>query len=212
MTPPLVLVADDHPPLRAGVRVILEGAGYRVEEAPDAPAAVGLARRLAPDMCLVDIDMPGNGLRAAKEIVANRPESRVVMLTVSAAEEDVLAALGAGAYGYLVKGTDDGGLPDVVRRILDGEPALPPRFVALLLDRVAHVAGRTVLLEDGRSVRLTRREAEVVDLLKQGRSTAETAAALQLSPVTVRRHVSELVQRLEAPSRAAALALLDRAR
>lgn len=208
---PLVLIADDHAPIRAGVRLILEAGGYDVVEAVDAPSAVEAALREAPDVCLVDIDMPGNGIQAAKGIVARAPEARVVMLTVSISESDVLAALRAGAWGYLVKGRDDGPLAHVIDRILAGEPAVPRRFVSLLLDRVSRSPGRSILLEGGRCVRLTRREAEVVELLRQDLTTAEIAMTLHISSVTVRRHISDIVQRLDVPSRAAAVALLDRA-
>jgi DNA-binding NarL/FixJ family response regulator len=208
---PLVLVADDHAPLRAGVRLVLEAGGYDVLEAVDGASAVAVAKQEKPDVCLVDIDMPGNGIQAAKAIVAQVPASRVVMLTVSISESDVLAALRAGAWGYLVKGKDDGPLAHVLDRILAGEPAVPRRFVSLLLDRVSRSSGRSILLEGGSCVRLTRREAEVVELLRQDLTTAEIAMALHISPVTVRRYISDVVQRLDAPSRAAALELLDRA-
>src|ERR671931_1897007 len=102
-----ILVADDHPATRAGVRAALNGEGFTVcAEVADGPAAVEAAVRERPDICLLDIHMPGNGIAAAAEISAQVPESAIIMLTVSQADEDLFAALRAGASGYLLKDTN----------------------------------------------------------------------------------------------------------
>jgi DNA-binding NarL/FixJ family response regulator len=206
-----VLVADDHPPTRAGVRAALERAAFSVcAEAADAPAAVEAARRERPDVCLLDIHMPGDGIRAAETIARELPETAVVMLTVSRADEDLFSALRVGASGYLLKDIDPGRLPHALLGVLDGEAALPRRLVALLMEefreRRRH---RRIPLLGRRSVELTDREWEVLDLMRKGLSTQEIADQLFISPVTVRTHVSAILRKLHVSSREAALELLD---
>ena len=126
----LVLVADDHPPTRAGVRAALEAGGFTVcAEVADAASAVEAAVRLRPSICLVDIHMPGNGIAAADQITRRVPEAAVVMLTVSQDDEDLFDALEAGAIGYLLKDIDPRRLPDALRAVMRGEAALPPHLV-----------------------------------------------------------------------------------
>src|SRR5437016_6176431 len=107
-----VLVADDHPPTRAGVRLALERGGFEVcAEVADGPSAIEAARREAPDVCLLDIHMPGDGIHAAETISRELPETAVVMLTVSRLDSDLFDALRAGASGYLLKDIDPARLP-----------------------------------------------------------------------------------------------------
>jgi CheY-like chemotaxis protein len=123
-----VVIADDHVPTRTGVRLALEQGDMLVcAEAPSAQAAVSAALRERPDVCLLDINMPGNGIKAAAEISARLPETAVVMLTVSSADEDIFDSLRAGARGYLLKDMDPARLPAALRGVLAGEAALPPR-------------------------------------------------------------------------------------
>ena len=130
-----VLIADDHVPTRAAVRAALERGGFDVcAEAPDAATSVALVRQLRPDVALLDIHMPGDGIRAAAEIAAHMPETSVVMLTVSSADDDLFAALKAGASGYLLKDTDPARLPLALRGVLDGEAALPRTLVRRLVE------------------------------------------------------------------------------
>jgi DNA-binding NarL/FixJ family response regulator len=206
-----VLVADDHPPTRAGVRAALERAAFSVcAEAADAPAAVEAARRERPDVCLLDIHMPGDGIRAAETIARELPETAVVMLTVSRADEDLFAALRVGASGYLLKDIDPGRLPLALLGVLEGEAALPRRLVALLMEEFRERRRRhRIPLLGRRSVELTDREWEVLDLMRKGLSTQEIADKLFISPVTVRTHVSAILRKLHVSSREAALELLD---
>jgi DNA-binding NarL/FixJ family response regulator len=205
-----VLVADDHPALRAAVKRTLESSGYVVcAESDTAPGAVEAAVRERPDLCLLDIQMPGNGLWAAAEIVAQVPESAVVMLTVSQDERDLFEALRAGAVGYLLKDTDPERLPHALRGVLSGEAALPRTLVRHLIREFQQRGQRRHLFLPGRRrVDLTAREGEVLDLLRRGLSTAEIAKRLSVSAVTVRRHIGSVLAKLDEPDRKSALALL----
>jgi len=208
-----VLVADDHPPTRAGVRAALEqeGAFSVCAEAPDGDSAVEAARRERPDVCLLDIHMPGDGIRAAETISRELPETAVVMLTVSRADEDLFDALRAGASGYLLKDIDPARLPHALRGVLDGEAALPRRLVTLLIEEFRERRRRRrIPLVGRRSVELTDREWEVLDLMRDGLPTDEIAARLFISPVTVRTHVSAILRKLHVATREDALKLLER--
>ena len=208
-----VLVADDHPPTRAGVRAALEQQGtFSVcAEVPDGDSAVEAARRERPDVCLLDIHMPGDGIKAAETISRELPETAVVMLTVSRADEDLFDALRAGASGYLLKDIDPARLPHALRGVLDGEAALPRRLVTLLIEEFRERRRRRrIPLVGRRSVELTDREWEVLDLMRDGLQTEEIAARLFISPVTVRTHVSAILRKLHVQTREDALKLLER--
>ena len=214
MTPasPLrILLADDHPPTRAGVKLALEGHGFSVvDEASDGPGAVQGALRERPDVCLLDIHMPGSGIAACAEITSQLPETKVVMLTVSPNDGDLFAALQAGASGYLLKGMDPARLPLAIRGVLDGEAALPRTLVAKLIeefrDRGQH--GRIGLVRRTEND-LTSREWQVLDLLAEGMKTRQIAAQLFISETTVRRHVGSILQKLQVPDRKAAVRLVQ---
>lgn len=206
---PRVLVADDHPALAGAVRRTLEENGYDVcAEVATGPDAVAAALRTRPDVCLLDIDMPGGGIAAAKEITAALPETAVVMLTISADADDLLAALGAGAVGYLLKDADPASLPLTLRAVLGGEAALPRTLVRHLVLEFQRTGGRRLPVRGRRAVALTTREWEVLELLRDGHPTAEIADRLALSAVTVRRHIGSVVHKLGANDRASALELL----
>ena len=129
-----MLIADDHPMTRVGVRLALERGGFEIcAEVDDGPAAVEAAERERPDVCLLDIQMPGSGIRAAEEIAQKVPDSAIVMLTVSRRDADLFDALRVGASGYLLKDTDPERLPLALRGVLDGEAALPRHLVALVI-------------------------------------------------------------------------------
>ena len=199
-----VLVADDHDPTRYDVRTALEGdVRFSVcAEAADAPTAVEAAVRERPDLCLLDIRMPGGGVAAAWEISARLPETKVVMLTVSQDDRDLFAALRAGASGYLLKEMDPALLPEALARVLRGEAALDSsllaRVVAEFRDRSAR---RRRPVADPSDTRLTSREWQVLELLRRGLSTSEIARRLVLSPVTVRTHVSSILRKLRVSDR-----------
>lgn len=207
-----VLIADDHVPTRAAVRHALERGGFEIcAEAPDAPTSVALARELRPDVALLDIHMPGDGIRAAAEIAAHVPHTSVVMLTVSSAEADLFAALKAGASGYLLKDTDPLRLPFALRGVLDGEAALPRALVARVVEEFRIRSGGSwnrVPVLGHRPARLTNREWEVLEGLGEGLSTSEISDRLFISTVTVRSHVSSILRKLRVPNRASAVRVL----
>ena len=207
-----IVLADDHPAVRAGVRGALERDGFIVcAEVGDGPAAVATALQHRPDIVLMDINMPGNGIEATKEIAQQLPDTAIVMLTVSNADNDLFDALCAGASGYLLKDMDPARLPRALRGVLEGEAALPRRLVALVLDefrqRRRH---RRLPLAKTRGVDLTEREWEVLEFLRQGLSTSEIAERMFIAPVTVRTHVSAILKKLHVPDREAAVELLGR--
>jgi two-component system nitrate/nitrite response regulator NarL len=206
-----VVIADDHAPTRAGVRDALEGQGFAVvAEVADAAAAVNAAARERPDVCLLDIHMPGSGIAAAGEITERLPGTRVVMLTASRQDADLFAALKAGASGYLLKDINPERLPAALRGVMAGEAALPRTLVARVLEEFRGAERRPILrLMRRRGVELSNREWEVLELLREELSTAEIAARLNVSPVTVRRHVSGILAKLRVPDRKAMARLLE---
>jgi len=198
-----VLVADDHAPTRAAISAALSGHGFTVcAQCPNAETAIEAAFLLHPDVCLLDIRMPGGGIAAAARIATRLPECAIVMLTVSHDETDFFDSLRVGAAGYLLKDTDPQQLPLLVRAVIDGEGVLSPSLVARLIEEFRERGRRRrVALGSGRGVDLTSREWEVLDLLRQGLSTADIARRLFIAPVTVRTHVAAILRKLRAGSR-----------
>jgi DNA-binding NarL/FixJ family response regulator len=210
MSGPLtVLLADDHPAVRAGVRAALEAGGLTIcAEVGSAEAAIEGAMEHRPDVCLLDVRMPGGGIWAAKEISERLDDTIVVMLTVSSAQEELFEALRAGASGYLLKDMDPRKLPSLLRAAVVGEAPLPPALVARLVDEFRTRGRRRFLaLPQRRSVELTSREYEVLELLRKGLSTADIAERLFISRVTVKRHISSVMQKLDVRTRADAIRL-----
>jgi DNA-binding NarL/FixJ family response regulator len=206
-----VLIADDHAPTRDDVRRALEGE-HRLDvcaSAADAAGAVQGAVRERPDICLLDIRMPGSGLAAAWEIAARLPQAKIVMLTVSDEDADLFTALRAGADGYLLKSMNLRRLPDALVSVCSGEAAMPPVLVARVLECFRGREPRWRRPAGGGSAvrRLTSREWEVADLLAQGRSTAEIARRLVLSTSAVRVHIASIVRKLQVTDRAAVIEL-----
>jgi DNA-binding NarL/FixJ family response regulator len=203
-------VADDHPPLRASVKRALEEHGFQVcFEAANAADSVAAAERERPDVCVLDVQMPGNGIAAAAQIAARLPDTAIVMLTVSDSDEDLFAALRAGAQGYLLKDIDPGRLPLALEGVLAGEAALPRALVARVLDEFrTRRRRRRLLLPGGRGCTLTDREWETLELLAEGLSTAEVAERLLVAPVTVRRHAAAIVKKLNVGDRRSLLQLV----
>ena len=205
-----LVLADDHAPTRGGVRLSLEGHGFRVcAEASTAQEAIEAARRWRPDVCLLDVGMPGGGIEAARVIAKEVPEAAIVMLTVSRTDADIFAALRAGAAGYLLKDTSPERLPHALRGVLRGEAAIPRTLVTrLLADRRGRARRRWLRLPGGRGVELSGREWDVLELLAEGLTTKEVADHLVVSPVTVRRHLSAVMEKAGVDSREDAVRLL----
>jgi DNA-binding NarL/FixJ family response regulator len=205
-----VVIADDHHLTRVGVRLALERGGFVVcAEAEDAASAVAAAEREQPDICLLDIQMPGSGIHAAEAIAQLVPDAAVVMLTVSRSDRDLFDALRAGAFGYLLKDMDPERLPLALHGVLEGEAALPRHLVALVIEEFRERGRRRPLLKK-RGVVLTNREWEVLELMSQGLTTFEIADRLFVEPVTVRTHVSAILKKLHVSSRKEALQLIER--
>jgi DNA-binding NarL/FixJ family response regulator len=195
-----VLLADDHRPTREDVRFALEQ-DERFEvcaEAADAPGAVEAAIRERPDVCLLDVNMPGWGVAAAWEIHARLPQAHVLMLTVSRDDRDLFAALRAGAAGYLLKNMDPRRLPRALDSVLAGEVAIPRELVGHVVEEFRdRSARRRDLVAAGPESKLTSREWEVLDLLRQELTTSQIARRLVLSPITVRTHVNAILKKLQ---------------
>jgi DNA-binding NarL/FixJ family response regulator len=192
----------------------LERDGIEVcAELANAPDAVEAALREHPDVCLLDVRMPGGGTSAAAGITFKLPGTVVLMLTVSRDEEDLFESLRQGASGYLLKDMNPAGLPRAIRAAFAGEGALPGSFVARLIEEFREGGGGQRRAGPLRGThRLTRRESEVLDLLCEGAGTAEIARRLFLSSVTVRRHLSNILGKLGASSREEATRLALAAR
>ena len=211
--PVRVVIADDHAPTREDVRIALEEDPrfVVVAEAPDAFGAIEAAVREQPELCLLDVHMPGGGAKATWEISARLPTTKIVMLTVSRDDTDLFAALQAGAAGYLLKDMDPARLPHALADVLEGRAALPRALVARLIDefRDRSPRRRTVVGGEDAGSRLTSREWQVLDLMRQDLSNSQIARRLSLSPVTVRTHVNSILKKMDAPDRETLLRTLD---
>jgi two-component system NarL family response regulator len=205
-----VVIADDHAPTRAGVQMALEADGCLVVAAvADAPKAVAAALEQRPDVCLLDIHMPGSGIKAASQITAALPDTAVVMLTASRDDDDLFDALRAGASGYLLKDMDPDRLAAALRGVMDGEAALPRSLALKVMRQLQSPSRRRLLPSKGSPVaKLTSRESEVLQHMAEGLTTEQIAERLFIGKVTVRTHVSNVLKKLRVPDREGAVRLL----
>jgi two-component system nitrate/nitrite response regulator NarL len=203
-----VLIANDSPVTRIGLRTLLEGQGFAVcAEVGDASAAVEAAAREVPDLCLLDIKIPGDGIAAIQSVLEAAPETAVVVLTGSQDEADFMRALQAGAAGYiLLEDADTESLAHALHTVLGGKATLPRRFLPML---VGDLAARRKHIRTGIRGALTSREEEILELLAEGLTTAEIARRLFVSQVTVRTHICSIRKKLEVHDRQAAVRLLN---
>ena len=193
-----ILLADDHPMFREGVAHSLgsEPDLEVIAQAASGEEAVELAQRLTPDVALLDITMPGiGGIAAAARIAASVPDMRILMLTVSEDKDNLLAALKAGAHGYVLKGASASELRAIVRRVAGGEAFVTPALATRLLVEFSRPQARDPLSE------LTAREHDVIELLSLGSSNREIAERLHLAEKTVKHYVTCILQKLHARSR-----------
>ena len=205
-----VLIAAERLPTRVGLRLALE-AEARCTEVADADSAVDTAVRERPDVCFLGLDTSAQRLRVVSEIAARVPSAVVILLTSRLDEEEFLAAVRAGASGYLTQNLDPARLPYVVRGALRGEPAVPRRFVSRLLEELRTREGRRSVVLEGRGrIALTAREWEVVELLLRASTTSEIALELGVAPVTVRRHLGSVERKLGVATRAEVVELLTK--
>jgi DNA-binding NarL/FixJ family response regulator len=190
-----VLVVDDHPVWRDGVRGDLEreGAARVVGEASDGGEAVELARTEMPEVVIMDLKLPTvPGSEATRRIVEESPHVRVLVLSASGDEADVLEAVKAGARGYLLKSSTSEEVVDAVRRVHAGEPVFTPSLAGLVLDEFRRLADR-----DPDEPSLTARENEVLKLVAKGYTYREIAEKLFISHKTVQNHVQNILTKLQ---------------
>ena len=204
MAPLTVMIVDDHPLVRAAVAQAVAGPTIRVvAEAATAEEALMLAPSIRPSVILLDIEMPGmSGVQLVRELAPRLPETKIVMLTVSGAERDVLDAMRHGAVGYLTKDVTPEALARSIRAVEAGELVMPRRLAARLVQRLAHRTARDRDPDEpgpsGEDAvdRLTTREVDVLRLLAEGLSDREIATALTISARTVETHVSSIIHKL----------------
>jgi DNA-binding NarL/FixJ family response regulator len=204
-----VLVADDHPVLRMGIRHALNGTTFVVcAEAADADEAVAAAVRERPDVCLLDVTMPGGGIRAAEHIASLVPGTAVVMVSASTDHTTILSSLRAGAVGFLLKDAVLDRLPDALLGVLNGEAAVPRDVISRVVAELQGArTGRVRRLP--LAISLTSRETDVLELLLKGLGTGEIAARLFLTSATVRTHVAALMRKFSVRDRIALLSFFD---
>jgi DNA-binding NarL/FixJ family response regulator len=195
MTPLRVVIADDQPMMRAGFKAVLEATGdiEVVAEAGDGAEAVEAATRHMPDVVLMDIRMPKlDGIEATRRL----PRQRILILTTFGLDDYIIAALRAGASGFLLKDAPTARVVEAVRAVAAGDAVLSPAITRRLLDQVGRRLPAAVSQEPAELARLTDREREVLRLLAAGLTNAEIAAALVVSEATVKSHVSGLLGKL----------------
>ena len=197
-----VLLVDDHDLFRTGLRNLLEERGVQVAgEAAAGAEAVRLVRELAPDVVVMDLHMPGiSGIEAIRQIAAIAPLTRVLVLTISDQDEDVLHAILAGACGYLLK---DASVDELIRGIEAaalGESLVSPAIAGKVLQQVRATA---ISPEAADTIRaeLSERELDVLKLIAAGNDNAMIAAQLHISPKTVKNHISNILMKLQIENR-----------
>jgi DNA-binding NarL/FixJ family response regulator len=203
-----VVVVDDHPLLREGVaRSLNEAAGFAVVgQGSSADEAVRLTSDLRPDIVLLDLSMPGGGLNAARRIGETAPEVKIVVLTVSEADEDIMEALRAGAKGYVLKGVGSAMLVEILVGVARGESYVSPSLAARLLTEMRAQGGGRAAPEDPLS-RLSEREEEILRLVAKGLSNKEVGRQLKLQEKTVKHHMTRILSKLQVRNRTEAAIL-----
>ena len=198
-----VLVVDDHPVWRDGVKADLESSGAIevVAQATDGGEAIEQAREAMPDVILMDLQLPVvNGAEATRRIVAESPHIRVLVLSASGEEADVLEAVKAGATGYLLKSATSAELLDAVRRVRTGEPVFTASLAGLVLGEFRRIAAGGASSSSSQPG-LTPRETEVLTLVAKGYTYREIAEKLFISVKTVQNHVQNILTKLQLSKR-----------
>jgi DNA-binding NarL/FixJ family response regulator len=197
-----VVVVDDHDLFRTGLKNLLQEQGVKVVgEAPNGQTAIRLVSDLAPDVVIMDLNMPGlTGVETTRHLVGIAPLTRVVVLTISADDDDVMNAVMAGACGYLLKDSSIEDLIAGIRAAAAGESLISPQIAAKVLQRLRSQstnedAAATIRTE------LSDREIEVLKLIANGKDNAQIARELFISPKTVKNHISNILMKLQIENR-----------
>jgi DNA-binding NarL/FixJ family response regulator len=197
-----VLLVDDHDLFRTGLRNLLEEQTVQVVgEAADGMQAIRMVRELAPDVVVMDLNMPGmTGVEATRQVTSLAPLTRVVVLTISDQDEDVMNAILAGACGYLMKDSSIQDLMQGIRAAAVGESLISPHIAAKVLQRMRATGTNEA---DAAMIRaeLSDREIEVLKLIANGKDNAQIAADLHISPKTVKNHISNILMKLQIDNR-----------
>jgi len=197
-----VLIVDDHDLFRTGLRNLLEEQGVQVVgEASTGAEAVRAVREIAPDVVVMDLNMPGmGGVEATRHIAAIAPLTRVVVLTISDEDTDVLDAIMAGACGYLLKDSSITELLAGIEAASKGESLISPGIAAKVLQRIRATSAQPEIADTIKS-ELSDREIEVLKLIANGKDNALIAAELHISPKTVKNHISNILMKLQIDNR-----------
>jgi two-component system, NarL family, response regulator LiaR len=190
-----IMIVDDHPVMREGLRAILESQSDMeiVGEARDGNEAVNRARALKPDVIIMDLSLPNkDGVEATREIIRNDPEVRVLVLSNYLDDDKVFGVIKAGALGYMVKQVSPQDLRQAVRMVYQGKSALDPAVQRKLVDQVAQADRKAPSIGDN----LTHREREVLQLMARGFTNLQIAGELSIEKGTVRYHVSNVLRKL----------------
>ena len=205
-----VLIVDDHDVVREGLRTLIQ---KRTEfavvgEGDSVASAVAEARRSQPDVIIMDVRLPdGSGVEACREIRAELPETKVLMLTSYADDEAVLASIIAGASGYLLKQTRSQDLAEAIRKVAGGESLLDPGVTGRVLERL-----RSGTQQDDELALLSEQERKILDLIAEGKTNKEIAEEVFLSDKTVKNYVSSILSKLNLRRRSEAAAFIARKR
>jgi DNA-binding NarL/FixJ family response regulator len=205
-----VVIADDHAPTRTSMCRVLEDGGFVVvAEVGDADGAIRACRDKVPAVAILDVRMPGNGVRAAEIIKAEQPMIEVLMLTVSDEDSDLFAALAAGASGYWLKGQDLQLIPGLIHQVLAGDIVLSDSLVKPIVEGWRDGHTHTRLTDNAfPGVRFSSRERDVIELLAAGLTTAEIGDRLFIADVTVRTHIATILKKVRVGDRSELLSQL----
>jgi DNA-binding NarL/FixJ family response regulator len=197
-----VLIVDDHDLFRAGLRNLLEDQGLQVSgEAATGADAVRAVRESAPDVVVMDLNMPAmGGVEATRHIASIAPLTRVVVLTISDDDADVMDAILAGACGYLLKSSSIDDLMAGIHAASRGESLISPAIAAKVLQRVRAISPQPEIAAAIRT-ELSDREIQVLKLIANGKDNGVIAAELHISPKTVKNHISNILMKLQIDNR-----------